>query len=89
MMIAWAVVSADPQCDEPGYLAYVSLFAEREDALQCLRNTAKEDAECIDGEIIWHDKDEDAELPWCEITDGCNTRFVHQLQELEIKGAKS
>lgn len=87
-MKAWAVVTADPKSDEPGYLAYVSLYAERESAFEALRNSAAEDAETIEGNIKWHDEDTDE--PWCEVCD-CDgeVRWAHYLERKEINGAAS
>jgi len=80
---AWAVVGADPRSDEPGYLAYVHLFADKEEARQCLRNSADQDAQCFDDKIDWHDRDTDSE--WCEVYCGGVSRVVYTLEELEIK----
>lgn len=79
----WAVVTADPRSYEIGYLAYTSIFADRESARKCLRNSAAEDAECFDSEIVWHEKGTDEE--WCEIHSGGEVRTVHQLERHFIK----
>jgi hypothetical protein len=81
----WAVVSADPKSDEPGYLAYTSLYATREAALEALRNSAAEDAETIDGEVKWWDEDTDE--PWCQVC-YCNgdVWITHYLQLQTISG---
>lgn len=78
----WAVLVADPRSDEIGYLAYVSLFADRESARKCLRKSAAEDAECFDSEIVWHEKGTDEE--WCEIHSEGEVRIVYQLQNQTI-----
>ena len=80
----WAVVTADPMSDEPGYLAYTSLYAKREDALEALRNSAAEDAEIIEGKVMWYDEDTDE--PWCEVrySDGV-VRWTHALEHKTIK----
>ena len=61
----WTVTSADPKSDEPCYLAYSSVFATKEAALEALRNSAAQDAETIEGEVKWHD--EDTAAPWCQV----------------------
>ena len=61
----WTVMTADPKSDEPGYLAYASLFVTREAALKCLRNSAEEDAQTIGGVVRW--QDEDTDEPWCQV----------------------
>lgn len=78
----WAVVTADPRSDDPGYKAYASIFANRSDALKCLKNTAAEDAEQFGGVVRWHDDDTDE--PWCEVVCDGEARWVHTLDRKEV-----
>lgn len=80
----WVVTSADPKSDEPGYLAYSSVFATKEAALEALRNSAAEDAQTIEGEVKWHDKDTDA--PWCQVCyPGGEVWITHCLECKDIQ----
>ena len=79
----WAVVGADPRSDEPGYLAFVQLFANREEARKCLRKSAKEDAECFEDKVMWYGRDTDNEM--CEVYCGGESRIVYTLETIKIK----
>lgn len=79
----WAVVGVDPRSDDPAYLAYVQLFADREEARKCLRQSAKEDAECFEDKVEWHKRDTDIES--CEIYCGGEPRVVYSLEAIKIK----
>lgn len=81
----WAVVSADPKSDEPGYLAYCEVFATRRSALESLRKSAEQDAECFDsqGKTKWYNEDTDE--PWCEVYCGDEVRVTHMLEKKTVK----
>ena len=79
----WAVVTADPESEETAYLACASVFADREEARECLRITAENDAECFESKIAWHEKDTDEE--WCEIHYDGHVRVVHWLEKKTIR----
>ena len=80
----WAVITADPLSDDPGYLAYTSLFASKEEARKCLRNSAKEDKGIVGGKIKWYERNTDQE--WCEVYHPCypTPRWTHSLECLTI-----
>lgn len=72
----WAVTTSDCKCDEPGYRAYVELFADRDDAMKHMENAVAQDACCYDTDPAWS-----SDRTMCEIGD----RIVYCLDELEIK----
>ena len=78
----WAVVGADPRSDDPAYIAYVQIFSDKEEARQCLRNSADQDAQCFDDKIDWHERDTDGE--WCEVYCGGESRIVYSLEAIKI-----
>lgn len=79
----WCVTTADPYTDEPGYRAYVSVFARHEDALRALKATAQEDAHIVEGELRW--QDEDTDEPWVEVVSGGDVRWTHYLTQETVK----
>lgn len=80
--VVWTVTTADPYSEEPGYKAYVSVFATREAALQCLRGSAEEDKDIVEGELRWYDEDTDE--PWVEVVSGGDVRWTHMLERKTV-----
>lgn len=77
---AWTVTTADPYSDEPSYKAYVSAYANRDKAFQCMKGSAEEDAEFIDGELRWR-YDEDTDEPLVEVVDRLgDVRWTYMLE---------
>ena len=78
-MAVWTVTTSDPYSDEPGYRAYVSVFADRDKAFQCMKGSAEEDAETVDGELRWYDEGTDE--PWVEVVNRLgDVRWTHMLE---------
>lgn len=78
----WAVVGSDLKSDEPEYTTYVSLFANREEARKYLRNSAEDDARCLEDKVVWYGRDTENEM--CKIYYGGEPRVVYTLTELKI-----
>ena len=81
--VVWAVVCADTRSDDPAYIVSVRIFADREEARQCLRKSAKEDAECFEDKVVWYGRDTDNEM--CEVYCGGGSRIVYTLETIKIK----
>lgn len=80
-MKVWAVISGDTGCDEPRYIAVVSLFATEEDARKHLENSVKQDSECFNVHPKWS---EDRTLA---VIDRGNGRIIGTYMEhIEVQG---
>ncbi len=75
---AWAVTAADIESDDPKYYAWVDLFHSEEKALECFRNSIRQDEESQNAEAEYPPK-YNGRL--AIIAD----RIVYKIERLEVK----
>lgn len=82
-LVVWAVVCSDPRNDDQPRIVSVQIFADREEARQCLRQSAKNDAKYFKDKIVWYCRDTNNEM--CDIYCGEEPRISYLLEAIKIR----
>lgn len=79
-MKVWVVNCGDTGCDEPGYIAFAMVFANREEAQKVMEGNVREDCDSYEVEAVW---DDEREMAIIELDGG--RQIVYTLNEEEVR----